>query len=192
MAVGSYTCIITDGVGCTSSQVVTVTTSPQPSASFSATPTAGTAPLVVNFTNTSQNANTYSWIFGDGGTSSLLNPTHTYTAAGTYIAILAVSNSNGCWDTIKMTIEVSDEFMVIVPNVFSPNTDGTNDVFYINSKGLKELDAEIYDRWGLKMYEWHTIKGGWDGFTAAGLPASDGTYYYIITLTEEFSNKKHV
>ena len=65
-----------------------------------------------------------------------------------------------------------------------------NDVFSVTSKGLKTLDAQIYDRWGLKMYEWHTPNGGWDGVTASGLAASDGTYYYIISA-EGIDGKKY-
>jgi gliding motility-associated-like protein len=61
------------------------------------------------------------------------------------------------------------------------------------SKGLKTLDAEIYNRWGQKEYEWHTTNGGWDGHTASGVIAPSGTYYYIIKATgidkKEYSEK---
>jgi PKD repeat protein len=71
------------------------TVTPAPVASFTASPTSGTAPLNVSFTDTSTGSPTsWSWTFGDGGTSTLQNPTHTY-AAGTYTAQLTATNSAG-------------------------------------------------------------------------------------------------
>jgi trimeric autotransporter adhesin len=73
---------------------------------------------------------------------------------------------------------------VIIPNVFTPNGDGNNEVFKINSSGLKTLNCAIFDRWGLKMYEWDGINGYWDGNAKSG-PAPDGTYFYIINYTDQ-------
>ncbi len=68
----------------------------QPVASFSATPTSGAFPLPVQFTDTTTGGPTsWAWDFGDGGTSSLANPAHTYTAPGTYTVSLNASNSKG-------------------------------------------------------------------------------------------------
>ncbi len=67
-----------------------------PVAAFSGTPTSGDAPVTVNFTDSSTNTPTsWSWTFGDGGTSSAQNPSHTYTAAGTYTVVLTASNAYG-------------------------------------------------------------------------------------------------
>jgi PKD repeat protein len=69
---------------------------PMPVANFTGTPLSGTAPLVVNFTNTSTGSPTsWSWTFGDGGTSTAQNPSHTYTAAGTYTVSLTATNACG-------------------------------------------------------------------------------------------------
>jgi PKD repeat protein len=60
------------------------------------TSTQGTAPLTLAFTNTSTGDNlTHYWDFGDGNTSTLQNPTHTYVTAGFYSCILTVTNENG-------------------------------------------------------------------------------------------------
>ena len=78
---------------------VTVTDTP-PTALFTATPTSGTAPLAVQFTDTSTGSPTsWSWTFGDGTTSTLRNPSHTYNAAGTYTVSLTVRNAAGQSDT---------------------------------------------------------------------------------------------
>ncbi len=74
---------------------VSVTAAP-PAASFSASPTSGTAPLAVAFTDTSSGSPTaWSWSFGDGNASSQQNPRHTYSAAGTYTVALTASNAGG-------------------------------------------------------------------------------------------------
>jgi PKD repeat protein len=67
-----------------------------PVAQFAGTPTSGTAPLAVTFTDQSSNApTTWSWTFGDGGVSNAQNPSHTYTAAGAYTVSLTASNGFG-------------------------------------------------------------------------------------------------
>lgn len=71
---------------------------------------------------------------------------------------------------------------LIVPNVFSPNGDGLNDVFYIVSQGLSELYYEIYNRWGTKLFEANRIKQGWDGRSTSGQECPDGVYYYIVKV----------
>jgi PKD repeat protein len=85
--------------------VVTVQPAPgqAPTASFTLTPTQGTAPLTVGFTDTSTGSPTsWSWTFGDGGTSTEQNPSHTYAAAGTYTVSLRATNASGS-DTVTRT-----------------------------------------------------------------------------------------
>ncbi len=181
----SYSVTASDVNGCTGTTISSVTVIPNPTASFTASPTSGTPPLTVDFTNTSQNGTTYTWIFGDGNTANTFDATNTYNSIDTYNPMLIVSNGN-CSDTVTKSIEVFSDYYLFVPNVFTPNNDNTNDVFTITSKGLSTLDAEIYNRWGLKLYEWHTITGGWDGKTAV-----DGTYYYIVKA-KNFDGIEHI
>ncbi|HVA97956.1 MAG TPA: gliding motility-associated C-terminal domain-containing protein, partial [Bacteroidia bacterium] len=72
---------------------------------------------------------------------------------------------------------------LIIPNVFSPNGDGKNDVFKVQSSGISTFDAQIFDRWGIKLYEWNNPLSGWDGKIKSGDDAPDGTYYYLINAT---------
>ncbi|WP_240459839.1 PKD domain-containing protein, partial [Arthrobacter pascens] len=77
-----------------------------PVASFTASPTSGTVPLTVSFTDTSTGTPTsWAWEFGDGETATAQNPSHTYTTAGTYTARLTVTNADGS-DTSTRTITV--------------------------------------------------------------------------------------
>ena len=75
---------------------ITVTTGSAPTASFTGTPTSGTAPLAVTFTDASSGSPTsWSWTFGDGGTSTAQSPSHSYAAAGTYTVALTATNAFG-------------------------------------------------------------------------------------------------
>ncbi len=74
---------------------------------------------------------------------------------------------------------------ITIPNIFTPNNDGTNDVFSITSKNIKTLDCKIYNRWGILVGEIKNANEGWDGRTTAGLQCTDGVYYYILQATGE-------
>jgi gliding motility-associated-like protein len=73
-----------------------------------------------------------------------------------------------------------------IPNVFTPNGDGTNDVFYINTEIFKAEHLSIYNRWGIKVFESGNYFN-WDGRTTSGETCHAGTYYYILqTETETY------
>ena len=182
-AAGNYTLTVTNPLnGCTANDIVSVTNSSLPIASFSANPLTGAPPLTVDFTNGSQNANTFYWTFGDNQFSTLTNPSDIYTTPGTYNVILIASFNNQCPDTTEVVITIFDNYTLMIPNVFTPDGDGTNDVFFVTSKGVESLDASIFDRWGLKIFEWNSVNGGWNGRSNAGVISPDGTYYYIIKV----------
>ena len=83
------------------SNFINVAPPPAPTADFSASPTSGVAPLAVSFVDLSTNAASWSWDFGDSGTSTEANPTHTYSAPGNYSVTLSVSNTTGSATTTK-------------------------------------------------------------------------------------------
>ena len=67
-----------------------------------------------------------------------------------------------------------------LPNIFTPNSDGTNDVFKIKSENLSVFNLKIYNRWGLLIKELKDANAEWDGKTNAGLECTDGVYYYML------------
>ena len=178
---GSYSILATNPVnGCSSTTTQTIYQGTDPVVSFVANPTTGVLPLAVGFTNTSDPGfSGYQWSFGDGNTSTTVNASNTYYIAGTYIVqLVGLTPNNTCNDTAFGIITVLPEANISVPNIFSPNGDGVNELFFITSAGLKELNVDIYDRWGLKVGEINGVNGFWDG---AG--NSEGTYYYILKAT---------
>jgi gliding motility-associated-like protein len=162
---------------------------PTPIANFSTSPS-GVVPsnTSVTFTDASTNGGIEFWDFADpssgiNNNSSASAASHSFASEGTYCVTLISSNVSGCSDTTQECIEIANDATFSIPNVFTPNGDGNNDLFFITATSIKELTCSIYDRWGLKIAEWNTINGGWDGRTTSGTIATDGVYYYIMKAT---------
>ncbi|MES2515247.1 MAG: gliding motility-associated C-terminal domain-containing protein [Bacteroidota bacterium] len=177
--IGDYTLTVTDNLtGCSSSAVVNVTQAIA-TASITANPTTGTSPLVVDFTGSGVVGSTYSWNFGDNTPiSSNQNPGNTFTT-GTYTVTLTTT-SGSCTATATVEIVVEDGLMLEIPNVFTPNGDGANDLFTINSTGVKEIALQIFNRWGEKLYEFTGAKASWDGLAPNSMKVPEGTYFYFV------------
>jgi gliding motility-associated-like protein len=151
LSTGTYNCLVTDAHGCAQQTSVTITASGStPTAGFSSS--ADTLYLpddLFSFTNTSLNATSWLWNFGDGSSSTQQNPFHAYPDSGWYCITLIASNSTGqCKDTIVHCIEVLGEFAFYIPNTFTPNGDGFNETFFGKSRGVKKYSIVIFDRWG--------------------------------------------
>lgn len=146
----------------------------RPTSAFNASPQPVYIPLgEVSFENTSINANTYTWNFGDGIISTDKNPKYEYGNVGNYEAMLIAIDSKGCRDTAIKTILVSGDF--IMPNAFTPNPAGPsgglfnpasldNDIFAAYVKGAKEYKMHIFNRWGELIFESTDPTIGWDGY----------------------------
>lgn len=192
----TYTC--TDATGCTGSVVMSsmITVFPNPVAEFSTNIVANTitinpgVPVDVCFTDLSTGAVSWDWSFN--AISSQQNPCFTLSDTGYFCAQLAITDANGCVDTTFHCVNAISEATYIIPNVFTPNGDGTNDVFIIDAAGVRDFHCEIYDRWGVLIAEWDNAASGWDGHTTSGLEATDGVYYYVMRLTDYSDNVKDV
>ena len=182
VAGGSYSLSITDANGCVANGISTSFLVPSTAsvvANFSPSSSQGQAPLDVLFTNSSAGATTYNWNFGNGF-STQTNPSSSYLTQGTYTVVLVASNGS-CVDSTSRVIIVDAATSIIIPNVFSPNGDGVNDGFFINSTGLESLNCDIFNRWGLLVYKLSAPGQKWDGVLNNGNPATDGTYFYILS-----------
>lgn len=153
------------------------------------------APLEVLFKANGLNAEYYQWKLYKGSslmlTRSDAEHRYTFTDKGNYRAVVAISNSHCQLDSVEFTISIS-ESMVVVPNVFTPNGDGTNDEFRVVYRSLKEFHCWVYNRWGHLVYEWSDPAKGWDG-TIGGRPAAEGAYFYVIRAlgTDADENAKY-
>lgn len=160
----------------------------------------GNAPLVGRFQANPQNVGEYSanyeWRFTiDGESTPYLtryeeNTEYTFTKAGTHNIVVYATFINGN-DTIAYTQEYWDEIGPIrvtiseskleMPNAFSPNGDGINDIYKAKDgyQSIIEFHAYIFNRWGQKLYEWDDPAGGWDG-KYNGKDVKQGVYFVLV------------
>lgn len=104
--------------------------------------------------------------------------------AGEYM--VTIEDAIGCTliDTVPLphSNPLCDEPHIYLPNIFSPDGDGINDVFYVFGKKVREHTFMIYDRWGKRVFESTDLSTGWDG-THNGKPLATGVYAYVVTGT---------
>lgn len=122
----------------------------------------------VEFTNTSVGASHFYWYYNDGVNkidSVNANPTHFFDTdvPRNYQVWLAVRNLYGCKDTINQWIDIGPEFAFYMPNTFTPNGDGINDIYTGKGIGIKNYNLQIFDRWGERIFVSEDINTGWDG-----------------------------
>ena len=134
----------------------------------------------VQFTDTTNgNVTDWSWNFGDGQTSMLQNPSHDYEDPGSYWVELIASN-HGCEDTARAGLEV--KIIIDIPNVFTPNNDGSNDAVWLQGTDLNNINMTIFNRWGHSVYASEGRQFSWRGKTTSGVECEAGTYYYVIQM----------
>lgn len=189
---------VTDNKGCTSTitvpNMINVYSFPIPSFSMSPQPTTILDPEI-QFTDKSRDQygpiSTWYWSFNDPKNtqaSMLRNPTHKYSDTGLYCATLTVSNKYGCFDSITQCLVISNNYTLYIPDAFSPNGDGINDVFLPKGGALKSFQLYIFDRWGTLLYTTTDFNKGWDGSTKGGNIAQADTYVYLIEATDNQGN----
>lgn len=134
----------------------------------------------------------WNWSFGDGDTSHVQNPTHTYINTGSFQTTLItyIPNSINCIDTIlAQTVYVNPNPELFIPNTFTPNGDGHNDVFKMRGPLYEIFYFAVYNRWGELMYETTDPTQGWDGMHK-GKQSDPGVFgYYLKAKCSEQSEE---
>ncbi len=179
---GSYSVVVTDLYGCVALGGInsfTVASSSNISSSFTANPYLGTVPLNVVFTPNTTTAATYSWTLGNGSAATSTSTQTTYTTAGSYTVTLVTTNGT-CTSSTSQVIVVDGIPGIVIPNIFTPNGDGINELFGIQCTGIADLNAGIYNRWGTLISTIEGVNGTWDGTSATDKTLSEGTYFVIV------------
>jgi len=185
--------------GCSSSLDVNnyITTYSRPDASFTTSPKPATIiDPTIQFIN--QSTDRYGivqwfWTFGDqtDSVSGQQNPVHTYQDTGTYCTTLVATNSNGCADTATNCLVIEPAFTLYIPDAFSPNGDGKNDVFMAKGQYVKGYEMYIFDRWGQQIFHTTNINEGWNGrINNGGATCQEDIYVYLINAYDS-KNQKH-
>ncbi|MBI3512381.1 MAG: gliding motility-associated C-terminal domain-containing protein [Bacteroidetes bacterium] len=269
----TYTVTVSDGCSPSATATFTITVPPAPVASFSYNDTAGCGQVCADFINTTPNLQSSLWLYGDGNTSTVNNPTHcflsgtwpvtlistdnngcrdtvtipnaiivhsnptadfilgpqpttilepnicftdqsssdviswywnfddpndqatstdqntchVYSDTGTYCASLIVTNQYGCWSTEMNCLMIKPYYSIYVPNAFTPNGDGMNDIFLPvgNDVDPDYYELTIYDRWGNLLFKTNSWGEGWNGTVKGGSKiAQIDTYVWKINCKD--------
>ncbi len=118
---------------------------------------------------------------GDGSIYyDLRSLNHSYNDTGWFEVEHVVINTFNCPDTSTALVRINPETLVFVPNAFSPNGDGTNEMFAPTAVGVKSYELRIYNRWGEEIFNSKTPEIGWDGNFPNGKPAPFGAYTWSV------------
>lgn len=195
---GIYTIslIATSDSGCQAKKTVNdfIHSYPVPYADFFVNPqTSDVLEPLANFINTTVgNFTHFWWYFGDGSPVDTTNnyPSHMYPDVATnYMSTLIVQNEYGCSDTTQRLVVINPNYVIYVPNAFTPNGDGLNDVFNAKGHYINKFDMMIFDRWGEQIFSSNDINKGWDG-TVKGKIAENSVYVWKIMVID-VQHKRH-
>jgi gliding motility-associated-like protein len=188
--IGIYTVVVTNSINACATTVTMAVVNGSLNGSIAVDKSFGYVPLQVNFTNNSTSSlGTASivslWSFGNGSTltakATSVSPQVTYNQPGTYSVTVFLAKGS-CIDSVSKVIKVELPSKVEVPNVFTPDGDGVNDVYFLRANTLSEIEFKIVDRWGRIVYEVISKEGNvsWDGKNQYGVDSAAGTYFYIL------------
>ena len=188
LCAGNYVVQALDANGCAADTTLVIEAGNVVLAGFSVDADAYAPGAVVTFTNSSTGAVQFAWDFDGFGTSAEVAPAFTYPEGVDSIQVcLTAVDAQGCFDEACLFLFQLGPGTFEVPNIFSPNGDGRNDIFaVIGDPGpLRSFSLEVFNRYGQLLFTTDRIRGAWDGRTFAGEPASEGTYFWVLRYTTE-------
>lgn len=195
----SISASFTDVYGCSNKAYYSVEGFPIPVADFNISPVKPIINENVEFTDASYNANIagWTWSFSNLKTNQILTKpvvNQVYENAGSYAAVLVVTSDKGCVDTVVKSVLIGEDYGLFVPDAFSPNGDGLNDVFRTKGYGITKFELSIFDRWGERVFTTNDIEQGWDGnFTRrANAEVKQDVYVWKIKLTNVHGASKEL
>lgn len=140
---------------------------------------------------------TWLWDFGDthvadasNNISVTQNAAHVYSKPGNYCVNLKVTTEHGCTDSTENCFEILPEYSLYIPNSFTPNGDGINDLFSIKGDEINTYELRIYDRWGNLIFKSNDLNTMWDGKKMGGSEiVQQDVYVYVINVAGNDYNK---
>lgn len=155
---------------------------------------------MIHFVNLSSDLYGSYWFFGDGDTSSVTHPFHTYPTypVQDYNVTLIAETQDHCRDTTTSIVSIIDEYTFWAPSAFSPDNDNINDIFYVTGNGIDSTNFHlyVYDRWGEPVFETNQYdrlnpeKYGWDG-TIKGHKLGEVGVYTWLCYYRDLSGVEH-
>lgn len=191
---------ITDNIGCSNINNFEVEAYALPVANFDFYPQSPIEGIdQVEFVDGSSGASLAEWrwyfVNNNSQIANTKTTNYTFAGAGVYPVAMVVKNTWGCTDTSVKTIKVENDFGIYIPNAFTPNIDGKNDLFMAKGIGIVKYNMIVYNRWGQKIFESDEILKGWDG-TYKGNDCPTGVYIWKLSAKnqngKEFLQNGHV
>jgi gliding motility-associated-like protein len=190
---------IIDSSGCVSrsSSADSLVIHPSPVSAFTTDSRINQLPNTNFFLNNlSQAADSFFWVIDDLATSSVESFNYKFppNQTGDYEVTLIAYNNFGCTDTSQIILTIEDGLSVFIPNSFTPNGDGVNEVWQISTEGItvEKYHLQIFDKWGTLVYETTDPKSAWTGGTQTGdYYVSDGSYPYRLLVQDNVNEIMH-
>lgn len=159
---------------------------PNPTANFTlSTEQTDVLHPIIDIINNSSDALSWMWNLGNGNLDSLnFDITEVYNEANVYNIDLLVRNQYGCTDSTSQILTVDSKPFFYIPNSFTPNGDGFNDGFKVESEDFNFVSMSIFNRWGQRIFTTSDINEAWNG-THKGIEVKQGTYVWIIKFKDE-------
>ncbi len=170
---------------------------PTPIASFSTSPEIAELPNTnFEFNNESNNGEDYHWTFTYLGQAYTEDAEFTFPLErpNSYLVWLYASTQYGCIDSTSRQVEVKQAIDVYIPNAFTPDYDGINDLWQIHGTGFEYegFKAQVFDRWGGLIYESSDPFGAWTGAALNGSYfVPDGAYNYRVIIRDSQNDVNH-
>lgn len=146
----------------------------------------------IHFTNLTEGSNTYTWYFADLDSTKQTDPSYIFPSetGGNYLVCLDATNSLNCTDTYCQVISIDGLSSIFIPNSFSPNGDGLNDLFFpiLNDVKTDGFRFSVFNRWGEVLFDSNQAELGWNG-KYKGKACPPDTYVWKIQYTEKSSGE---
>lgn len=182
--------IVRSSLGCNDTIVQVVNISPLPIVNFTISDNPAPINIDITFNNTSQGAVNFLWDMGDGfGNFTDPNVVYSYSAEDNYTVTLTGTNNAGCTDSTSQILSIDGRLILPprLPNTFSPNNDGLNDVYFVRGGPFTVMDFKVYNGWGQEVFSSTDQEAGWDG-TQNGKQLPVGVYVYTLKATNTLGN----
>lgn len=191
---GRYTISLKWDFGILGSSTKTISSNVVKSAesAFNASLTGFGNPNEIVLSDFSQASSKIYWVFDKNYSvkDSALHTSKLYSSPGTYTVTHIALGSQGCNDSSSYTFKIAELSKLELPNIFTPNNDGSNDIFRPMAEGITSLHVMIFNRNGTMVKEWETVNGFWDGYTSSGVACDPGTYF-VIAEGKGFDGKEY-
>lgn len=169
-----------------------ITVYPRPTAEFAVNPIETIiTESTISIHDFSNGGDSILFYTGDGTAYDYMPQSHQYLEAGEYDLLQIVISEHGCPDTATAYVIVLGEYTFYIPNAFTPNTDGKNNIFKPEAYGIYDYEILIFDRWGEQIFQSTDLEIGWNGKYQDKICQED-VYVYKVKFRDVVTNKDHL